>query len=287
MKVLVAGCGYVGTELARRLRRSGHEVFGLRRDVTALPAGVVPVAADLERPETLVDLPRGIDHVVFCAGARQSDENAYRSIYVAGLSNLIEALRLAGAPVRRLLFTSSTAVYAQSDGEDVDEDSITAPTHFSGRRLLEAERLLAGSGLHGIVLRLAGIYGPERAGLVARVARGTARYSEPPRFTNRIHRDDCAGAIEHLLFHPDPEPLYVGADEDPADERTVLEWLAAEFGTPAPSPGESPARSDRPMSSKRCRSYRLLRSGYSFAFPSFRAGYRALLGEFATGVEPR
>lgn len=286
MRILVAGCGYVGTELARRLRRGGHEVFGLRRSAASLPAGVVPVVADLTLPRTLSELPE-VDHVVFCAAAHQSSDEAYRSIYVEGLSNLLDALRPYRTKLRRVLFTSSTAVYAQSTGEDVDESSPTMPEHFSGRRLLEAEQLLRQGGVENVVLRLAGIYGPGRSGLLERVASGAARYSDPPRFTNRIHRDDCAGAIEHLLFLADAKPLYIGVDEEPADERSVLEWLAAELGAPPPLPRDGAAAPGRAATSKRCRSDRLSKSGYRFGFPSFRDGYRPLLAEFAKRAEPR
>ena len=173
------------------------------------------------------------------------------------------------------MFTSSTAVYAQADGEWVDERSPTLPTAFNGRRLLEAEQLLFAHAPGGVVLRLGGIYGPGRTRLLERVRRGEASYPPgTPAWSNRIHRDDCAGALAHLLELPDPEPVYLGVDNEPTCRRTLLEWLAARLDAPAPRP--DPALPP-PRSNKRCSNARLCASGYRFRYPDFRRGYDASL----------
>src|SRR5262245_25881393 len=160
--VLIAGCGYVGSALARRRVERGDNVFGLRRNPVDLPPGVVPIAADLAVPRSLADLPGALDVVVYAASPGGRDDAFYRTAYVEGLRNLLAALAERGQKPRRTIFVSSTAVYGQSRGEWVDETSPTTPTHFSGKRLLEAEALLRDSGLTGVVLRLGGIYGPRR-----------------------------------------------------------------------------------------------------------------------------
>lgn len=283
MRILIAGCGYVGTALGEALAASGHEVFGLRRRVETLPAAILPVAADLSRPETLRAIPTGADLVFYTAAAGGGDDASYRAAYVDGLRNLLDAL--AAHPPRLVLFTSSTGVYAQEDGEWVDEDSPAEPVHFSGRRLLEGERLLAASGIGAVVLRLGGIYGPGRTRLIDSVRGGRAQ-TKPgvPVYTNRIHRDDCVGALVHLAFAESPAPLYLGVDHEPAEESEVLRWLAARLGVPAPREAK-PAREEMPpgavaqrgRSNKRCRNARLEASGYQFRFPSFREGYEAVL----------
>src|SRR4029077_5055024 len=138
-----------------------------------------------------------------------------------GLQRLLAALE--ASRVRRVFFTSSTAVYAQHDGQWVDEDSETAPTNFSGVRLLEAEALLRRCPLPSTVLRCSGIYGPGRTRLIDSVRQGTALASD--RFTNRIHRDDVAGAIAHLLRSESAPELLLLNDDDPAPEREVLSFL--------------------------------------------------------------
>lgn len=279
MRVLIAGCGYVGTALAERLAVEGGIVWGLRRDPKGLPSAVRPLAADLTDPGTLRNLPSGLECVVYTAAPDRVDDEAYRRIYVEGLSHVLDALQRQGQEPRRIFFTSSTAVYAQSGGEWVDEASATEPTHFSGMRMLEAERLLLGSPFPATILRLGGIYGPGRVGLIERVRRGEAVCIDgPPTYTNRIHRDDCAGALEHLIAHPQPENLYIGVDDEPADECAVLRWLATQLGVPLPRVERSADLAPRRQrGNKRCRNARLVASGYIFRYPTFREGYGALL----------
>jgi len=276
--VLVAGCGYVGGSLARMLVEDGHTVFGLRRGVSALPRGVRPVRADVTRPESLSSLPSGIDFVVYSVGAKQRDESVYRAVYLDGLGNLLRALEELGQRPRRCFFTSSTSVYGQRRGEWVDEASPTHPAGFTGEIVLSAERLLAASYIPGTSLRLGGIYGPGRTRLVEQVRRGEARRRRGgPRYTNRIHRDDAAGAIRHLMGIEDPAPVYVGVDCEPADEAEVLCWLARHLGVPEPPFATEEEAPRERAGSRRCRNTLLLGTGYVFRHPSFREGYATLL----------
>lgn len=284
-RILIAGCGYVGRALAEALAAEGHEVFGLRRRPEGLPPPIRLVAADLSRPETLRALPDEVDLLFYTAAADGGDDAAYRIAYVDGVRHVLD--RYGARPPRRLLFTSSTGVYAQDDGRWVDEDSPAEPQGFSGRRLLEGEKLLAECGLDAIVLRLGGIYGPGRTRLIESVRSGRALIRPGgPVYTNRIHRDDCAGALAHLAFLASPASRYVGVDHEPADEADVLRWLAARLGVAplgeatredeaaSPAPG---AEARRGRANKRCRSDRLQASGYRFRFPTFREGYDAVL----------
>src|SRR5262245_5856857 len=168
-RVLIAGCGDVGTALGLLLAADGHEVFGLRRRPEHLPEPIRPLRADLADPDTLRIVPPQIDLVAYTAAADTSDDDAYRRAYVEGVANLLGALAGSHTPVRRLLYTSSTAVYGQADGGWVDETSPTVPRTFSGRRVLKGERLVLASRVPAIVLRLAGIYGPGRTRLIERV----------------------------------------------------------------------------------------------------------------------
>lgn len=278
-RVLIAGCGDVGTALGLRLAAEGHEVFGLRRRPERLPAPLRGLAGDVTAPETLGALPDGIELVAYTAAADRSDDDAYRRAYVDGVRHVLAALAACGAPLRRVLFTSSTAVYGQTDGRWVDETSSTDPAGYSGRRLLDGEALVLASGVSAVVLRLAGIYGPGRTRMIDRVRSGEAVVADgPPRWTNRIHRDDCAGAAHHLLVHPDTAGIWVGADHEPADERIVLDWLAARLGVSAPRrTADAAAPRARSDTNKRCSNRKLVGSGYRFRYPTFREGYAAPL----------
>ena len=284
--VLIAGCGYVGIALGTRLVEEGHVVWGLRRRIGSLPASIGPIKADLTVPETLRAFPAALEFVFYTAAADRLDDDAYRAIYVDGLRNLLDALDSHRPRVRRVFFTSSTAVYAQSFGEWVDEASPTEPEGFSGRRLLEGERLLRRSGFPSTVLRLGGIYGPGRTRLLESARQGIAVSTEgPPVYANRIHRDDCAGALHHLMMLENPDHLYIGVDHEPADEYTVYHWLAVQLGI-VPSGVERPSGPvmRQARSNKRCHNDKLVASGYVFRFPTFRDGYLPLLARQEPGM---
>jgi nucleoside-diphosphate-sugar epimerase len=276
-RVLIAGCGYVGEALGKLLLADDHEVWGLRRNPRSLTTGIESIAADLAHPEDLADLPGGIDFVFYLVSPNGSEDALYRHAYVDGLRGLIAALHRDGQRPG-LLFASSTAVYQQHDGESVDESSEAAPDHWSGKRLLEGEQIALQALPSATVVRFGGIYGPRRTQLIDRVRSGRAVYREdPPQYTNRIHRDDCAGALHHLMNLENPDSIYLVVDNEPAEERAVLLWLAGVMGSPEPREAEKAEASKRPRGNKRCRNARLVQSGYTFRYPTFREGYSAVL----------
>lgn len=278
-RILIAGCGDVGGAAGRLLAADGHEVFGLRRDVSRLPAELAPVAADLGDAEGLARaLPPRVEVLLYTAAAAGFDDDAYRLAYVAGLRNVLAATgreRLA-----RVVFVSSTGVYGRDDGAWVDEHSPPEPAGFSARRLLEGEALAAASGITAVSVRFGGIYGPGRTRLVGRVREGGGCTASPVQWTNRIHRDDCAGVLRHLAILDEVQELYLGVDCEPAPQCAVMDWIAARLGLPPPPRTGGERR--RRGGSKRCSNARLLASGYRFLYPTYREGYaRVLAGERA------
>ncbi len=261
--VLVAGAGDVGGRLARLLADAGTEVITLRRREADAGPGIRALRADLAGGDGLQALPRACAALVFCAAPDAREEAAYRRLYIDGLSRLLAATE---AP--RVLLTSSTAVYAEDAGEWVDETTPARPPAFNGRVLLEAEALLS-TRPGGVALRLTGLYGPGREWLLRR-----ARAGEPGarRWGNRIHVQDAAGALAHLLALDAPAPLYLGSDDLPALECEVLAWVRACEGLEA-----APAPPAGPETGRRVRNQRLRASGWAPAFTDYRAGYGPLL----------
>lgn len=280
MRVLIAGCGDLGTALALELAAAGDQVIGLRRHPEALPAPIAPFAADLADPRSLALLP-SVDAVVYAAAADSSTDEAYRRAYVDGVRHLLAAPGLQQHSPRRFVFVSSTAVYAQDGGDWIDERSPAQATHFRARLLLEGEalvRAIAAPETTTTVLRLAGIYGPGRTRLIELVRSGRATYPPgPPRYANRIHRDDAAGALVHLLRLPEPAALYLGVDDAPVDLAEVFRFLAVALGAPPPVMAEAPGGGSAERTSKRCSNALLRAAGYDFRFPTYREGYGALL----------
>ncbi|HJL05836.1 MAG TPA: NAD-dependent epimerase/dehydratase family protein [Polyangiaceae bacterium LLY-WYZ-15_(1-7)] len=273
--VLVAGCGFVGTALAVRLRDAGHRVLGVRRRAELLPPGVEPVAADLTDRDGLAralgERVDAVDDLVYAASADGRSEEAYVRAYVTGLDVALSLL--AGRRLRRALFTASTAVYGVDNGSWVDEASPTEPTRFTGARLLDAEARLHDAPVETASLRLAGIYGPGRTRLVRMVRDGQL---ERDRWTNRIHRDDCAGALHALLETAPLAPTYVGVDDAPAPLAEVAAFLAGRLGVPAPE-------LEGPPTGKRCANARLRGAGWTPIHPTYREGYPEIVDELLAG----
>ncbi len=277
MRLLIAGCGYVGTALAGRLAGRA-EVFGLRRRWESPPDGLTPLEADLTDAASLRRLPGELDAVVYAVSPGERSDQAYRRAFVEGVSRLQDELARSSPALARFVFVSSTAVYGQTDGSFVDEESPTEPAHFSGQRLLEGEALVAAGPGRSCALRFGGIYGPGRTGLLERVRNGEATYPPgPPRYSNRIHRDDTAGSLAHLLDVPALPPVVLGVDHAPAELREVQAWLAERLGAPPPRPRAPSPGSRQATGNRRCCNDRLLGLGYRFRFPTYREGYADLL----------
>src|SRR4051812_14317498 len=96
MRVLIAGCGYVGVPLGAELARQGHEVFGLRRTATGdselKKAGIQPLLGDITKPADLARLPAPFDWVVNCVASGGGDPEEYRQLYLQGTRNLVDWL---------------------------------------------------------------------------------------------------------------------------------------------------------------------------------------------------
>ncbi|MEM9193464.1 MAG: NAD-dependent epimerase/dehydratase family protein [Myxococcota bacterium] len=275
MRTLIAGCGFVGVRLGEILAENGSDVHGLRRSAIDAPSFPM-IAADLGDRNGLAKAigGQGFSHLVYAASPGGRTEENYRRTYVEGLENTLAAT---GESLERLVLITSTAVFGQAAGEWVDEDSVTEPSSFTGKILLEAEATAARAACEATSFRLGGIYGPGRTRLVRLVATGTARIPRAPRFTNRIHRDDAARATAHLLRAPDLAPTYVGVDRGVAELADVYRFLAAELGVAEPELEDPDAEA---RAHKRCRSDRLVESGFTFAIPSYREGYPPIVAAY-------
>ena len=281
-RVVILGCGYVGLELARQLIERGHEVVGVRRSDEGLRAveatGATAVRADVTDPDSLDAIPDA-DSVVFAASSGGRGAEAAREVYVDGLRTAVDAFGERDDVPDRFVYTSSTGVYGDHDGDWVDETRV----------LVEAERIArertAEYGIHGQVARFAGLYGPERYRL--------ERYLEGPvtaGYLNMIHRDDAAGAVDHLLSGGLDEAVALVVDDEPVDKHAFADWLADECGVERPpkrskaerldDPGLSATARRRILTSKRCSNDRLEASGYEFRYPTFREGYRAAVSAY-------
>lgn len=267
-RLLILGCGDLGRRIAAGAAGQGWKVTGLRRHPPADDT-LDWRAGDLSAAGGLAAVAGAWDAVVFCPSPGARTSAAYRAVYLDGLARSLRHVEAA-----RFVLVTSTAVYGEDAGEWVDEATPCRPGRFNGEILLQAESLLAGrSG--AVVARPAGLYGPGRDGLIRRVISGEARARhDPPQWTNRIHIDDAAGFLAHLLDMAEPAGLYCLSDGHPAPRHEVLAWLAAALD--APAPGDDPEAAG---SGRRVDNARLLATGYRLRYPDYRSGYRSLLEE--------
>ncbi len=283
MRVLIVGCGYVGLPLGAELARRGHEVFGLRRTADGegelRAAGVAPVVGDVTQPESLRALPEPFDWVVNTVSSSKGGAEVYRAVYVEGTRNLIAWL--AGSGVRKFIHTSSTSVYAQTDGGVVTEESAAEPLTETGRLLVETEGLLLAAAREqkfpAVVLRVAGIYGPGRGHLFHQFLRDEARISgDGSRLLNMIHRDDVVGAAIAALERGEPGRIYNVADDESVSQLEFFRWLSEQLDKPLPprASAEENAGRKRGVTNKRVSNRRLREElGWVPRYPSFREGY--------------
>jgi nucleoside-diphosphate-sugar epimerase len=292
MRVLIVGCGYVGTPLGKELVRRGHDVHGLRRNPQAQDAlksaGIHPLFADITRQEDLAKLPAKFDWVIHCVSSGGGGVEEYRRTYPEGMRNVLRWL--APDPPKKFVYTSSTGVYGQTDGAAVDETSATEPTAATAQILVETEKLVCDAvrlnGIPGMILRVAGIYGPGRDRSFRQFFQNEAHIEgDGRRIMNMIHRDDVAGCIIAVLEKGQPGEIYNAVDDEPVSQLHFFEWLARASGQPLPpSRPEAPDLRRRGNTSKRVSNRKLKTMlGYRFKHPDFRAGY--LAGIQAPGAE--
>ena len=280
--VLIAGCGDIGSRLATQLLGNDWQVYGLRRSIDRLPAGVTGVAGDLFSEQCPVQWPSGqIDYLVYSAAATEHDEAGYQAAYVDGLKNTLSWLEQNGQRPRRLLFVSSSGVFAQKGGEWVDETSPAEATNYSGRIMLDAEQVALNSGIAASVVRLTGIYGPGREWMLGQVRKGYRVAVEPPLYGNRIHADDAAGLLAFLLEADRQgkalDDCYIGVDNAPVPLAEVVGWLRERLGITE----WAAETSTRRAGSKRCSNARAKALGWEPRYTSYREGYEQILGDKA------
>jgi nucleoside-diphosphate-sugar epimerase len=283
VRVLIAGCGYVGVALGERLVREGHSVAGMKRSPDSssrlAKAGIEPVMADFTRPEQLKRLPRNWDWVVFAAAPARVNEAGYRAVYLDGIRRLVEWLR-DSAPCA-FLYTSSTSVYGQTDGSIVEETSPAEPASPTARVLVESEAVLRRAvpeGFPGIILRLAGIYGPGRNRLGALLRGEMGADEDGNRWVNMIHREDVVSAICAALESARAGEVFNVSDGHPVGEAELVNWLAEQLALDVADTSRGGGKPTRRGTNKRVSSEKLRDAlGWAPRYPSFREGYAPLI----------
>lgn len=202
--------------------------------------------------------------MIYAVSSGKGGAEAYNSIYCEGLQKTIEAWH-----PQKTVFVSSTSVYGQSDGEVVNESSLTMPTSATSQLLLKAESIVLNTG--GIIARFAGIYGPGRSLLLQKFLAEQAILEEGGhRWINQIHRDDGAEALWVLGTSLKAAGIYIVSDDTPMTQRDLYTMMASYYHKPLPLEGPRDLNRKRGWTSKRLSNAHLKALGWQPAFPSYR-----------------
>ncbi len=283
--VLVFGCGYLGSCVALRLLADGWTVHALTRSPRKADRlkqiGIQTSVGDWSRPSTLTRLPP-TERTLIAIGWDRSNRASRYDVYVRGLGMALPMIH----PATNLVYVSSTGVYHHTDGRWVDESSPCHPAIGSGgwAHLRAEERLSREPALSRItILRMAGLYGPNRVPHQTSIRKGEPIHSPAEGYLNLIHVDDAATAV---LAAWDTSPaagrrIFAVSDGVPVLRTEYLQQIARQLGraplTLLPSADDhSPHR--RVATNKRVYSRRFTRSLCPrLMYPSYREGLRAIL----------
>lgn len=273
---LIIGCGYLGRRIAALWCAHKHRVFATTRSTARADEwralGLQPILCDVLDPASLRSLPRA-ESIAYCIGFDRSTGVSMRSLYVDGLANVLAALP---QPAPRFVHVSSTSVYGQTDGEEVDENATTEPQEESGKVVLEAEQLLRSRFPSAIILRFAGIYGPGRLLRAQSIKAGEPIVGDAEKWLNLIHVEDGAAVVAAADERAAPGSIYNVSDGSPVRRRVFYAKLAEVLSAPQPRfvplvPGEvipPHERGHRRIVSRRIRE----ELGVTLRYPDYEAG---------------
>lgn len=270
---LIVGCGYLGSRVARAWLAAGRRVAALTRTRGPQLAqlGIEPILGDVLDPDSLKRLPEA-STVLYAVGFDRSSGRSMREIYVDGLANAVRAIRCSGT----FVFVSSTGVYGQTDGEWVTEDSPTEPLEASGKVVLEAERTLRELRPDAIILRFAGIYGPDRILRRQALLNGEPLVGDAEKWLNLIHVDDGVSAALAAETKATAGETYLIADDEPVRRRDFYTRTAELLGAP-PAAFQTPTttifETNRRVSNAKAKR----ELGLAPRYPSYREGLAAII----------
>jgi len=237
------------------------------------------VEAQLQENEWHSQLDSNQDFVVNCVGASSPDNQGYITSYVEGQDSVMKWLE--GGSVGSFLFTSSISVYPQTEKRFVDETASCAGVSEKGGLLLAAEQKCfppVSTVKRSFILRLAGLYGPDRHLLIDKVKNGQEFQGNADRILNLIHRDDAVKAILNCLESDQSNigRIYNVSDGSHSTRGQIVTWLAEKLKVTVPTfqENDEEGTSNRKVSNNRI----LDELSWSPQFSSFQTGYDSILG---------
>ena len=244
--MLIIGCGDVGLRVAQALGAAAGpgrpRVLALTSSPGRIPAlraaGITPLAGNLDRAATLARLAGLATRVLHLAPPPGEKEVGARWWLDPRSVALARALRLRALP-QALVYASTSGVYGDCAGQWVAESRAVAPATPRAQRRVNAERAMRHLGRAGVrtsILRVPGIYAPDReGGPRARLLRGTpVLQAGDDVYTSHIHANDLARACVAALWRGRPQRIYNVGDGSQLKMGDYFDLAADLYGLPRP-----------------------------------------------------
>ena len=240
-KILIIGFGDVAERLVRKLGNR-QRIYALIRNperaAVARALKVIPILGDLAHRASQARLANIADTVFhFAPPPNHGQRDCHTRNLIAALSGNANSRRAAMLP-QRLVYISTTGVYGDCSGQQIDETRPTHPQTARALRRVDAENVLRAwgkrSGVAVSILRAPGIYAADRLP-IERLQKGTpALIAADDVFTNHIHADDLARAAWVASYRALPNRAYNVVDNSDMRMGDYFELVADRFGLPHP-----------------------------------------------------
>lgn len=266
MHILFIGYGKTSWRVAKQLFEQGHQITTISQSAK-MDGYVTHLVQDVHQLN-LAHIPP-IDWVYVLLSPNESTPEAYQRVYVDSVQPISKALKQ--HPVQKVVVVSSTRVYGENHGERIDDEAEMKPNDEQGRLLLKMEQLWQQAyPSASIIIRPTGIYGTSVARML-KLAEKTKTYPNL-HWSNRIHIDDLANFLAHLLHVEHAEKSYIISNNQPSLLHETIQWFQRQLHLP-----ELVLQSDG-CSGKRIYATRMAEMGFQLQHKDCFEDYLEMLG---------
>ncbi|CAM8311545.1 WcaG Nucleoside-diphosphate-sugar epimerases [Candidatus Methylopumilus universalis] len=276
LKVLIIGCGQLGFSIVNNADPDVFKLYGFSRSLRKSPASIEMHQVDILKTDA-IDVIKLINPeiIIYAVSADTQSIESYQDHYVVGLKKTYEAI-LELDHFKHLFFVSSTRVYGQKTTKILSELDIAEPSDYGGEALMEAETVARQLKDKATILRLSGIYGPNRKRMIQLAQSNPGNWPATNNWSNRIHEEDAARFIvflmKRIMMNESIEPLYLVTDGVPTKQYDVLTWIRNRLQLTTDTI-ELPILE----SGKQLQSVLLNQTGFVLKYPDFTYGYEAII----------
>ena len=276
LKILIVGCGQLGFSIVKNADPDIFKLYGFSRSLKKSPPSIEMHQVDILKNEA-INVIKSVNPeiIIYAVSADTQSVESYQDHYVAGLKKTYAAI-LELDHFKHLFFVSSTRVYGQKTTKILSELDIAEPSDYGGEALIEAEAVARQLKDKATILRLSGIYGPNRTRMIQLAHSNPGNWPATNNWSNRIHEEDAARFIvflmKRIMLKEPIEPLYLVTDGIPTKQYDVLTWIRKRLQLTTDTI-EIPILE----SGKQLQSVLLNQNGFILKYPDFTYGYEAII----------